>query len=160
MKANVLRSFGVFLLVVMSLMAKETNASTQANLLTHVKAFLSTLNQEARNRTLFPYEDAERMRWSRSPERRKGLAIREMSAAQRNLVDEMLKTVLSEEGYKRAKAIMTDQNVLARTEEGMGAGFYWVAIYGEPGSLKTWAWRLGGRDCGTSTKGGSWKMRS
>jgi Protein of unknown function (DUF3500) len=75
---------------------------------------------------------------------REGLALKEMSANQRELVDEILKSVLSENGFIRAKAIMSDQQVLARNEEGLGAGYYWFAIYGEPGNSGPWAWRIGG----------------
>jgi polyisoprenoid-binding protein YceI len=122
---------------------KPANGGVEHNLLSHLKSFLSTLNAEARAQTLFPYDTPERLTWARHPSPRQGLARKDMSAAQRQIVDAMLKSVLSEPGFAVAQAIMSDQDVLAKQEEGLGAGYFWLAIYGEPGN-KQWAWRLGG----------------
>lgn len=58
-------------------------------------------------------------------------------------VSRRFKRVLSEPGFVAAPAIMSDQDVLAKHEEGLGAGYFWLTIYGEPGH-EQWAWRLGG----------------
>ncbi|MCI0693415.1 DUF3500 domain-containing protein [candidate division KSB1 bacterium] len=110
----------------------------------HLQAFISSLSVEERAKTLFSYDDPERLTWARSPQARKGFALKDMSASQRQIVDAMLKSVLSEKGFASAKAIMSDQDVLAKHEEGLGAGYFWMAIYGEPGISNQWAWRLGG----------------
>lgn len=109
-----------------------------------VNNFISSLDTQARGKAILPFDSPGRWRWARSPERREGLAIKEMSAEQRQLLDKILQSALSEEGFRRAKAIMSDQDVLGEQEEGLGRGYYWLAIYGEPGQTGRWAWRLGG----------------
>jgi len=121
----------------------QNNGFTSNDLLSHLKAFILSLDAEARAKTLFSYDNPERLTWARHPAPRKGLALKDMSASQRQIVDAMLKSVLSEQGYTSAKAIMSDQDVLAKYEEGLGSGYFWIAIYGEPGN-KQWAWRVGG----------------
>jgi len=109
----------------------------------HLKAFILSLDAEARAKTLFSYDNPERLTWARHPAPRKGLALKDMSASQRQIVEAMLKSVLSEQGYTSAKAIMLDQDVLAKHEEGLGSGYFWLSVYGEPYN-KQWAWRLSG----------------
>lgn len=133
-----------FLLALSFTSAESQGNSKEPDLLPLMNSFISSLDQNARSKALLPYDAPGRLRWARSPEQREGLAIREMSVAQTRLLDQMLKSVLSEQGFRRAKAIMSDQDVLAKTEEGLGAGYYWLAIYGEPGSSGPWAWRIGG----------------
>ncbi|GEM_PF-72228 len=121
-----------------------TNGSAKSGVLHHLQAFLATLDEQTRAKTVFPFEVAERKTWNRSPGRRPGLRVDEMSAQQKEIVNDLLKGVLSTTGYENAKAIMVDQDVLAEQEEGLGAGYYWLAIYGEPGSAEPWGWRFGG----------------
>jgi hypothetical protein len=109
-----------------------------------MKAFLATLDNQTLAQTVFPFEVPERKTWNRSPAWRPGLRVNEMSAKQKEIVDDLLGTVLSAEGYEKAKAIMSDQDVLVEQEDGLGAGYYWLAVYGEPGSAKPWGWRFGG----------------
>jgi hypothetical protein len=114
------------------------------DLFSHLKAFISSLNDEARAKTLFAYDTPERLTWARHPSPRKGFALKDMSASQRQIINDMLENVLSENGYTQAKAIMADQDVLAKNEAGLGSGYFWVAIYGKPGENEPWAWRIGG----------------
>ncbi len=129
-------------LVLLSIVLAGEGAA-QGDLLFHLNAFMSSLNREGRDKTLFAFDHPERLTWARHPSPRPGFALKDMSASQRQIVEAMLKSVLSEKGFASAKAIMSDQDVLAEHEEGLGAGYFWLAIYGEPGS-KRWAWRLGG----------------
>lgn len=135
-----LKSLWLFLLS----MALTVDVAAQDDLLSQLNTFISSLNREARDKTLFAFDNPERLTWARHPSPRPGFALKDMSASQRQIVDTMLKSVLSEKGFARAKAIMSDQDVLAKHEEGLGAGYFWLAIYGEPGKSKRWAWRLGG----------------
>jgi hypothetical protein len=124
--------------------ALAVDAAARDDLLSQLNTFISSLNREEREKTLFAFDNPERLIWARHPSPRPGLALKDMSASQRKIVDAMLKSVLSEKGFASAKAIMSDQEVLAKHEEGLGAGYFWLAIYGEPGKSKRWAWRLGG----------------
>ncbi len=126
------------------LAASVVDATAQNDLLSQLNTFTFSLNREARDKTLFAFDNPERLTWARHPSPRQGFALKGMSASQRQIVEAMLNSVLSEKGYASAKAIMLDQEVLAKHEEGLGAGYFWLAIYGEPGKSKRWAWRLGG----------------
>ncbi|HEX6883477.1 MAG TPA: DUF3500 domain-containing protein [Planctomycetota bacterium] len=90
-----------------------------------------------------PFEDPERRRWRRDPSPRPGVALGDMTEEQRGRVRALLATVLSARGLAVVEGILAEQNVLGEGEEGLGDGFYWFALYGEPGAER-WAWRLGG----------------
>ncbi len=125
-------------------MALAVDAAAPDDLLSHLNTFVSSLNRKAREKTLFAFDNSERVTWARHPSPRPGFALKDMSVSQRQIVEAMLKSVLSEKGFASAKAIMSDQDALGKHEEGLGAGYFWLAIYGEPGKSKQWAWRLGG----------------
>lgn len=131
-------------LILLSTALAAADTAAQNDLLSHLNTFISSLNREARGKTLFAFDNPERLTWARHPSPRQGFALKDMSASQRQIVEAMLNSVLGEKGFASAKAIMSDQDVLAKHEEGLGAGYFWLAIYGEPDKSKRWAWRLGG----------------
>ena len=78
---------------------------------------------------------------------RRGLAIKEMSAAQRALAHGLLNTALSHRGYFQAMTIMALEAILHDLENGNPArdpAMYHVAIYGKPSADKTWGWSVEG----------------
>jgi protocatechuate 3,4-dioxygenase beta subunit len=107
------------------------------------REFLATLDDAARQSVQFDFDVPERKRWRRDPGPRPGIALRDMTNAQRALVDRLLESVLSDRGLETVRGIMQEQNLLAPGEEGLGAGYFWLAFYGAPGQGH-WAWRLGG----------------
>lgn len=113
-------------------------------------AFITTLDSNQRAAALFPMEDAERFNWHFVPRDRKGLALKEMTAAQRSRAYELLKACMSSTGYQKAATIV-EQEIILRALEGRGdddtyrdPGKYYFSIFGIPESGKPWGWRMEG----------------
>src|SRR5689334_6463691 len=77
-------------------------------------ALLSNLDRDQLAKALFPFEDEdERRDWDFIPKYRpKGLPLRDMTARQQVLAQQLLASGLSLPGYTRAVSIMSFENVL------------------------------------------------
>lgn len=110
--------------------------------------FLKALSPEQKAKAHMEMQDAERKNWHFVPRPRKGLAIKEMTPAQRLLTHALLVSGLSHTGYQKAVSIMSLDEILAALEQGRGpvrdAELYYVTIFGEPGSQQGWGWRFEG----------------
>src|SRR5579862_794663 len=112
------------------------------------KAYLSALSPDLRARTMFPFQADERMNWHFVPLERKGVALREMTSAQKHLAEGLLSAGLSQQGIIKAHTIMSLDQVLKDMEQGKGPERdpekYYVSIFGEPGEQGTWGYRFEG----------------
>lgn len=110
---------------------------------------LSSLTPGQREKTAFEFKADERQNWHFIPKERKGLTLHEMSAEQRQLAHDLLRTGLSARGYEKSTNIMSLESILAELE-GAGRKFprdpllYHVLIFGNPDPKGTWAWRFEG----------------
>ena len=78
---------------------------------------------------------------------RRGLAIKEMSDAQRALAHGLLNTALSHRGYLQATTIMALEAILRDLENGSpmrDPAMYHVAVYATPSTEHTWGWSVEG----------------
>ena len=116
-------------------------------------AFLAALTptQKAQATFLFKTEEKdERTNWHFIPRERKGLAMREMTEPQRVLARALLRTGLSDDGYKKAEAIQGLEGILKEMEAGKAGApvrdsqRYFVSIFGTPGGKEPWGWRWEG----------------
>ena len=83
--------------------------------------------------------------WGYWPRARDGFALGYMSPPQRIAVHELLEALLSASGYLQIQAIFSLEEVLAATEQGSfprGFEYAAVAVFGEPGGVEPWGWRL------------------
>jgi len=115
-------------------------------------AWLASLSADQKQRATFAFDADERMHWHFVPNEqfpRKGVQIKEMSQAQRDLAWALLKTGLSARGFTTATSIMELENIL-KSVEGPSGRFardheaYQFSIFGTPGDKKAWGWRLEG----------------
>ncbi len=128
-----------------ALLGSNTQAQTTQGLATDMAQaatrFLASLSSAGRNQASFAFANAERTRWhwtTPSAVPRNGLALRDMSSESRTLALALLRTSLSEAGYKQAVAIIALQ-----LELGSDDGLYYVSIFGTPSSA-AWGWRIEG----------------
>ncbi|HTF19571.1 MAG TPA: DUF3500 domain-containing protein [Chryseolinea sp.] len=112
--------------------------------------FLQLLSPASREKTQYGFEDAERYNWHFVPRSRNGIALRDLSTTQRDVVFEMLKSSLSAQGYQKASSIVNLENVL-RAVENRGSDDhyrdplnYYVTVFGKPDLQGVWAWRFEG----------------
>jgi len=109
--------------------------------------FLAALTTEQRAKATYELKDEERYDWHFIPKPRKGLPVKEMTPAQRNLAHALLSTGLSQRGYLKATTIMSLEQVLFDIEKQKGpardAEMYYFTIFGSPGK-SAWGWRVEG----------------
>lgn len=114
---------------------------------------LSSLDNDQRSAACWSLDDPERRLWFYTPTDHGGLPLTDMDSKQHRLVWRLVAAGLSEAGYNTAAVIVGQENVLDRAEN-FGVDFgrdrgrdpllYWIALFGEPSTNGTWAWRFGG----------------
>lgn len=111
---------------------------------TFADAFISTLDEKSKSVALMPYDTPKRVQWHFIPmESRKGLALRDMNAAQHAAALRLVRAALSEAGYDKSSKIMMLEGVL-RKLEGEGRRWerdpekYYLTIFGTPSDSDSW----------------------
>jgi Protein of unknown function (DUF3500) len=135
-------SFLFFCLFAIQLSAQDLASSANT--------FLNLLNADQKAKAQYPLDDKERLNWNFVPVQRNGACFRTFTPAQRTAALSLLKMSLSEQGFKKANAIMELENVL-REVEGRGPNDthrdplnYYITIFGIPSADKPWGWRMEG----------------
>jgi hypothetical protein len=114
--------------------------------------FLASLTPDQRARTTFAFDSDERVYTHFIPPEtfeRRGLTIKEMSAAQKAAAHDLLQASLSQRGYMTASEIMEAEGILQMLE-GADRQFardpeaYYVSVFGSPSNTGTWGWRWEG----------------
>ncbi|TWU36555.1 hypothetical protein Q31b_48360 [Novipirellula aureliae] len=111
---------------------------------TFANAFLETLSEEQIAQTTVAYESSERTDWHFIPMKtRKGLPLMEMNTAQRTAALRLLRSALSEAGYRKASQIMLLEDVLRQlegpnSESRRNRQKYYVTLFGTPDSVEPW----------------------
>jgi hypothetical protein len=141
------------LLLIVSAFALLTAAyeriNTPALMSDAARAYLNSLTPELRAKTSIAFTDDERSNWHFVPlNNRKGVALREMTSAQKHLAEALLSSALSSQGIVKAHTIMSLDQVLKDAEQGKGPERdpekYFVSIFGEPSEKGTWGFRFEG----------------
>ncbi len=117
--------------------------------------FLGTLSDEQKARSVFAFDDKERLNWHFVPLQdekknptRKGVRLEEMNADQKTSALNLLKAGTSPDGYNAATTIMSLEAILREAERG-GASvrnpdWYFFTVFGTPGKTGKWGWRVEG----------------
>ena len=110
------------------------------------RRFLSALTPAQRGRAVFAVTADERTRWHYVPRPRPGLALKELSDAQRALAYGLLAAALSRRGFVKTTGIMALEDVLRQREHEAlrDAGAYFISVFGEPSTSTTWGFRVEG----------------
>lgn len=136
-------AFGWFLL---GCMIMTTHSQTPALDMRHAAvAWLETAG-DLKTKAVFPFQTQERENWSYVPMPRKGVSLGEMNEQQRKLLQDLLRTALSQRGYLQATSIVSLEVVLREIEKSTfrDPDRYFLTIFGEPKPQTTWGWRFEG----------------
>jgi hypothetical protein len=113
--------------------------------------FLSTLDQNQRRTVLFAFNDeAQRVRWSNLPVRmvpRAGLAMGDLSAAQRSAALALVSSALSARGFEKIQQIVEGDEMLKSNEGNnpmFGKDRFYISILGTPSEKDPWMFQFGG----------------
>ena len=137
----------------------NAQAEATARIVASAQALVATLDTTARGRVLFPFDGAQKTRWSNLPGpmfQRQGLRMGDLTSAQRAAVMNLLAVALSREGYQKVVEIMRGDEVLKTTQGGgrgrglfgggpaFGEDEYYLAFVGTPSTTEPWMLQFGG----------------
>ena len=114
------------------------------------KKFVETLDKVQLAKSIYKFEDDERVNWHFVPKSRNGLPLKELNETQRKAAIDLLKASLSEQGSQKALAIIQLEIVLKEiesrgdTDHYRDPGKYYFSFFGKPEEKKLWAWRIEG----------------
>jgi hypothetical protein len=125
------------------------DTATGARIAKAAAAFLASLDEAQRGRSSFAFADEERFNWHFIPRERKGIAVRDLSEAQKKLLDALLEASLSETGVKTAREVRKLESILKEIEGPNGRfrrdpDLYFISVFGTPGEAGAWGWRFEG----------------
>lgn len=123
----------------------ETSGS---RMVTAADRLLDSLDESQKAKVTFAFDDPERLNWHFIPRERKGLPIKEMTAAQRSLAFGLVASGVGASGYQKVTTIMSLEQILKDLEQGKGPvrdpELYFVSIFGDPNGEGRWGWRFEG----------------
>jgi hypothetical protein len=147
-KTNVMKpgliSLVFFTITAMSRLATAQDIEASAN------AFLSVLDGNLKTKAQYTFNSNERFDWHYIPKSRNGVSFRDLTTVQQNAAFTLLKNSLSDQGYKKALAIIELEKILSVIEGGGEDDRYrdhlnyYVTIFGTPAKNKVWGWRIEG----------------
>ena len=106
--------------------------------------FAKSLDQDQMKMAMMEYGTPERLGWHFIPkDERKGLQIKHMNEEQQKAAHELLKSCLSEMGYRKTTQIMELEKVLNEFEKGKGRWArdferYYFTLFGKPNPKGKW----------------------
>ncbi|MBK5279899.1 MAG: DUF3500 domain-containing protein [Bacteroidia bacterium] len=127
-----------------------TVQATAQDIASDANSFLGLLNADQKVKAQYSLDDKERFNWNFVPIQRNGVCFRTFTPQQRSAALALLRSSLSEQGYRKANSIMELENIL-REIEGRDVKDtyrdplnYYITIFGTPSKAKPWGWRMEG----------------
>src|SRR6185436_1216356 len=93
-------------------------ARVSAEMASAAMALWNALTPAQQQQVRFEFADPERQNWHAIPRPRKGLPIKDLTPAQRNLAWALLTTGMSHRGFTKAQQIISLEQVLKELEAG------------------------------------------
>ena len=134
-----------FLLIGVSQVYSQT-----PDLVAQANKVLALLDENLKAKVKYPYDDDERFSWHFVPRARNGVSFHDLNTVQKEAIWALVKSSLSDQGYKKATSIVANEDIL-REVEGRSAHDtyrdplkYYFTIFGTPSADKPWGWRFEG----------------
>lgn len=153
-----------------------TPANETAKIVSAANAFLASLDSGQRRSVMYAFDDKQqRARWSNLPTGfvpRGGIALKDMTPAQRTTAMNLVASALSKKGYEKVLQIMEGDEVLTKTDTGpgnngnrpprgkgdrppgplprgprgamFGEDLYYISLLGTPSEKTPWMLQFGG----------------
>lgn len=137
----------IFLLSPFALIAQDINGNSNA---AKAMGFITSLNKDQKEKVLYAFNEMNRYEWHYVPASmmaRRGIAVKDLEAAQKEKVYFLLQAFLSNEGYDKTIRIMALENILHDLEPNNQHRItenYVIAIYGTPVKDSVWGWKFSG----------------
>jgi hypothetical protein len=126
--------------------ADEARERLIADVAKAANGFLAALPEDRRLGAEAAFQSRDRTTWRYTPGGRPGMPLQEMSPAQREAAQNVLRSFLSGEGYLKVQSIIALEAVLRETErwDERDPERYWFLVFGEPGAESPWGVRVEG----------------
>jgi hypothetical protein len=125
----------------------HSSAAVAAKMRASVERVLAALPEKGRAQAMREFEDRDRTDWHYTPRSRNGVSLKEMDKAGRDAVHALLRTTLSNTGYRKVVNII-ELEIVLREIETFGwmrdPERYHLTVYGMPDPVKRWGWRFEG----------------
>jgi hypothetical protein len=139
-------------LTVQAAEAATVKADATTRVVAAADAFLATLDDANRAKAVFAADDEEqRRRWSNLPTgiyKRNGLRYGDLTPAQLDAANAVLKAALSESGYRKTMEIVESDEVLKQSGQPNGIKFgrdeFYISFVGKPSPTDRWIIQFGG----------------
>jgi len=144
-------------LALISLASAYNRAQSPRSMAESARAFLASLDEKQLAKAAASFDESSRQFWHFIPSPdvakryghpRPGLTLREMTDEQRHLAGALLSAGLSREGYRKARTIMSLEEVLRVLEGGGGERRdplrYHFTVFGDPSEEAPWGYRVEG----------------
>jgi hypothetical protein len=124
----------------------EARESLIAEVAKAANGFLASLPEDRRPAAKAAFQSRDRTTWRYTPGGRPGMPMQEMSPAQREAAQALLRSFLSSEGYLKVQSIIALEAVLRELErwDERDPERYWFLVFGEPGTESPWGVRVEG----------------
>lgn len=138
----------LLLLLPFSLTAQNIDANKLGS--SNAMALVNSFNAGQKEKAVFSFEDMSRYLWHYVPGSmlpRNGISIKDLDSTQKQYFYSLLKTHLSEEGYKKTQDIMNMEYFLKELEPNNVHRIpenYFLSIYGNPVKDSSWGWKITG----------------
>jgi Protein of unknown function (DUF3500) len=126
--------------------ADEARERLIAEVAKATNGFLAALPEDRRLGAKAAFQSRDRTTWRYTPGSRPGMPLQEMSPAQREAAQGVLRSFLSSEGYLKVESIIALEVVLRELErwDERDPERYWFLVFGDPGSESPWGVRVEG----------------
>jgi hypothetical protein len=122
----------------------------EAAMAREASAFLAALTEDQRRQAQYPFNDEERLNWHFIPKDRNGMPLKQLNPAQRTAALALLRSGLSQAGYRKVEAIRELEIILHHMENQSprrDPDLYFITVFGDPTPDGTWGWRYEGHHC-------------
>lgn len=141
----------ILLFAMLFAIGTSCHSQTTMNSMTNAAvSFLKSLSADQKQKAQLQFDGEERYNWNYVPMERKGIPLKELNADQNKSAMDLLRTALSDTGFKKTTAVIKLENVLREVENRpendnyRNPGNYYFTIFGDPALDKIWGWRLEG----------------
>ena len=123
-------------------------STASADLLSASTEFLDSLSEEQMERVVLPFDSEERLNWHFVTKDRIGINFSDLGHTQDQLMRNIVRAGLSEEGYSKAEGIRSLEAILFKMEGSSkrDTNLYHILFFGMPSANGDWTVRYEGHN--------------
>lgn len=144
-RRRLVQAFGVTAATLM--IPFRARAQLQEEMARRAQELVETFTETQRRQVLYAFDAETRLDWHYFPRQRPGLALRDMTPAQRERTWALLAAGLSEQGLEKTRGVIRTEAILGDLtgrQSYRDPANYAIVLFGDPDSGQPWSWRFEG----------------